>query len=248
MNNNGSHNYGSSASWTNINGVATYNTSNSFSTACINWRWSNFHGSIRGTDQVYRYDVPSYEDYVALMSEDFGLGVLYADGAPGTQSTTANAYGYFNDSETGGNLESMASSALGMRGIIVYNKTTFNQIFFPIGYSGQGRRTVQFPPNNADRGYLRYSGVYWRLSNGATAANQYRPISYNTVANPGAHYWVKKLVEVPVTGQTAPDRVAAWDINYFDLSFNPYDASVNYPNGDAVIIKPKIRGTGYTPN
>ncbi len=196
-----------------------------------NWSWSNFHSSIiTSGDNEYNYDVPTYEDYTALAQQDFGIGVVYANGATDTQMSTSNAYGYFND----GNSKDMITSENGMRGIIVYNRTNFNQIFFPLGYSGVGRRTVQILPSPQDGGYLRYGATYFRLSTGTNANNQYRPVTYNIPASPGALYWMKTAKSVNNTWLTA------WDINYFDLSFNAYDAASENPNGDAIPLKPVV--------
>lgn len=223
---NGNRDDNRESTWPDIYGIITSDNNQR------NWSWSNFHSSIITSDNDYKYDVPTFDDYTALVKQDFGIGVVYANGALDTKQETSEAYGYFND----GNSEDMITSENGMRGIIVYNKNDFNQIFFPVGYSGVGRRTVQLVPTAADRGYLRYGAVFWRLSTGTADANQYRPIPYNLPASPGALYWMKKAVQ---TAEGQP-WLAAWDINYFDLSFSAYDASTNTPNGDAVPIKPII--------
>lgn len=225
----------STATWSSMKGIRADNDD------LRNWRWSTFHGSIVTSTNDYLYDVPSFEDYNALVGQDFGVGVVYADGGTETLRKAEDAYGYFND----GNNDAMTSNPKGMRGIIVYNRVNFNQIFFPLGYSGVGRRTVQLVESTADQGYLRYGSTYWRLSTGTAPANQYRPVSYNLPANPGAMYWIKKTYDI----NTTDDRyISAWDINYFDLAFNGYAAVTNDPNGDAIPIKPKIRGTGVTPS
>lgn len=226
-------------SWPNILGIQTFNDN------CKTWSWSTFHSNIVTSEKDFNYEVPTYDDFQALAAQDFGFGVLYANGAPETQEKLDDAYGYFND----GNTHEMESNPNGMRGVIIYNKDTFNQIFFPIGYSGVGRRTVQITPNTASNGYLRYGATYYPLSTGANwlnnGSNNYhnalRPVSYNLPANPGAQYWIKTIPE----GTT----YAAFDVNYFDFNFSAYDASTgnspaaaaNLNYGDALPIKPVVK-------
>ena len=228
---NGERDDSQTAEWSNILGIANTGTSYTLTAAQQAWQWSTFHSNIVGSTQNYNYDVPTFDDFNKLAAQDFGIGVMYADGASETALTTATAYGYFNY----GNTNDMVTSTSGMRGIIVYNRSDFNQIFFPIGYSGVGRRTTQTVPTDADKGYLRYGAVWYRLSTAASTNNQYRPITYNLPANPGAMYWVKQAYNNNGT------IITAWDINYFDLSFNGYDASTYGPYGDAIPIKPVIR-------
>lgn len=211
------HNNSGRATWGNIRG----NTA-------TGWKWSSFKGAIPGSTNTYTYDLPTLSDFQALANEDFGYGVMYADGASTTALTTAEAYGYFNKY----NSTDMVESTLGMRGVIVYNKKTFNQVFFPIGSLGVGRRTMETLATTDNAGYLRYGGVFWTLSTATAAANQYRPITYNMPSSPGAIYWIK---------QTS-NKLSAWDINYFDLSFNGYQVVLNTNYGDALPIKPIVTG------
>ena len=222
------------ANWGDIRGIANTGTGWRLNDAQTAWTWSPFKGEIFTSDDDYEYDVPTYRDYELLAAQDFGYGVVYADGANETAELMQSdsdiipgAYSYFND----GNSSSMTSSPHGMRGVIVYNKANFNQVFFPIGYSGVGRRTTQSTDGN--NGYLRYGATYYRLTTGQAAANQYRPIPFNIPVNSGAMYWIKQAEEHRGT-------IAAWDINYFDLSFNGYDATTYGPYGDAIPLKPVV--------
>lgn len=217
MNKDGEADFSSSASWSNIKGIIA-NDNNA-----RNWEWSTFTSTYN--DQKRKYDLPTYADAEAILKLDIAAGVVYADGASETLSNVRQATGYFN---TTNNLD---ESTDGMRGIIVYNSSNFNQIFFPIGYSGYGRRTVQF--TNGNNGYLRYGAVYYCLRSTSTnQANQYRPISFNNPGAPGALYWLKKAFG------TGGNPYAALDINYFDLNLSTYNAVLFADNGDAIPIKP----------
>ncbi len=191
------------------------------------WEWSAFESTVPDeySDNTFIYDVPTVEDYVLLTQQGFGVGVTYADGATETANTPEKAFGFFN---TGNNEK---ESDHGMRGFIVYNLKNFNQIFFPLGYSGVGRRTIQ--NNDGKPGILRYGNQAKVLSVANNANNQYRPIPYNNPNNPGAVYWAKK--------KASSEAMFAMDMNYFDLTFGPYDYAVNFVDyGDAVPIKPVV--------
>ena len=235
---------GATAKWPEIYGIRTTNVANQ------NWQWSGFKGSAYGMDgsddiNDFDYDLPTYSDFEALLGQELGAGIFYANGiGAGAQETADDpevAYGYFND----GNNSDMMSSNSGMRGIVIYNNQNYNQIFFPVGYSGIGRRTVQTMPNGntAYRGYLRYGAVPDVLnfhSNGSgnnTYYNQYRPISYNLPSSPGALYWLKDARRMGTTSS----YFAAMDFNYFDLNFSAYTLATQSPDGDALIIKPIVK-------
>lgn len=194
-------------------------------------KWLPFKAKIG--DEERNYEVPSYEDFLGLLNENFGYGVLYSDGASSAATTTTDAFQFFDyDNNT-------TITNQGMRGVFVYNSSNGNQIFFPIGAFGIGRRTIQ-NTTEAQRGYLRYGAVANVLNQSAGAYNQYRPITYNLPASPGSIYWLK-------TNNTNGDNqnnFVAWDMNYFDMSFNAYDNAATFsPNGDAVLIKPIYKST-----
>ncbi len=197
------------------------------------WKWSNFVAQVpeEHNSTTYEYDFPTLEDYTALMVQGFGVGVMYADGATETASTTEAAFGFFNEDNT------VDEDPRGMRGIIVYNLKDYSQIFFPIGYSGIGRRTLQNAVED-DWGILRYGAQAKVLSVENNPNNQYRPICYNNPAYPGAIYWAKGN---DGTGNAVQDIHYAMDMNFFDLSFGPYDNAANFPDfGDALPIKPVV--------
>ena len=109
-----------------------------------------------------------------------------------------------------------------MRGVIVYNPLNANQVFFPVGARGVGRRTMDGEFNNTATNYKRFGVLrYSRVEQPFDMSNprdQYRPIPYNTAASPGALYWFNKVV----------DNSASWDCNYFDMNFQNFGVRVGF--------------------
>ena len=173
-------------------------------------RWARFKAIPSGSSQAKTYRVPTYDDYKALDDMEFAVGIVYADGATGTLKTF-DAYGY----EDGNN--DLDTSPKGMRGFIVYNKTTGNQIFFPLGKYGMARRTQAILANLDERGYLRYAGTNKVLSGDN---NLWRPIPYDMPHCPGSIYWINNVM---IGKQYHSDGASAgWDMNYFSLDFSSY--------------------------
>lgn len=211
-----------------------------------NWHWATFN--INGKN----YTVPTIDDFKTLLDGDFGIGVLYGDGATFTANNTTEAFGFMDhggiDENGDGNYEKLPNqeytSTQGMRGFICYNASNAHQIFFPVGTAGMGRRTIQglspatLPDNQ--RGTLRYSSVDKNLDKWSVAANSMRPIPMNMVNAPGSVYWV-------YTGVDANDGLyyTGWDMNYFDLNFNGLTnnaisisiGDTTAANGDALPIR-----------
>ena len=209
-----------SATWSEISGIS-YSTSGIEKT----FAWSRFKAKVNGEDRYYR--VPTYEDYNALLQGDYGLGVLYADGASSTADNVSVAYG-FEDVDNDNNKDDSEMRKRGMRGLIVFNPANAHQIFFPLGARGIGRRTIA--NTNGNPGVLRYGALPYELSYANGKHNQYRPIPYNLPASPGAIYWIEKVPNIAA--------YLAWDMNYFDFNFNGYDNAVSLSGGgDALPIK-----------
>ena len=229
--------------WTDIRGLAYSKRSTSdnlLDAFHLNYEWPNFKAEveINGNKETRYYTVPSYEQFRELeLNADYGIGVLYADGATNTSMDVNEAYGFTDPDNSG------SDNPKGMRGVFVYNKSNANQIFFPLGANGIGRRTVA--PISSEMksnmmGYLRYGAVVSVLS--LDAKNKYgyynadRPIPYNLPASPGAIYWIKKSTG---NGNSAEEKdCIGWDMNYFDMNFNSYDYAIGYMNdGDALPIR-----------
>jgi|GEM_PF-924227 len=185
--------------------------------------WARF--KIKKGDKERIYRVPSQADYTELLKGDFGIGVLYGDGATETALNVNDAYG-FEDFDNDGNDNTTGGTTRGMRGIIVFNPDNANQVFFPIGARGMGRRTIMgYSKTSYDYfGTLRYGAVTHCLtqnvnvSSSGISPNQFRPIPYNMPAAPGAIYWSADMV----------GGYDGWDMNYFDLNFNAYDYAISY--------------------
>lgn len=249
--------HGQSKAWGDIYGVARATnktsaggvTSSSTTTSEVGgkkydtktWHWANFKATVVGETRIYR--MPTYDDFMSLNNGQYGVGVLYGDGAAETATTTTDAFGFFDTSNT------ITSNAKGMRGFFCYNPTTGNQIFFPIGSTGLGRRTMQGLPNDHTwvdwQGELRYSAVNGYLDQDYGPANQFRPIPFNMKNALGSIYWL--YMERQTINQW--NCFPGWDMNYFDLNFNAYDYAASIgPYGDALPIKPiYVRTESATP-
>lgn len=212
--------------------------------------YRNDLGSTRGlgrfvTADGTTYKVPSYDDWDKLTyNEDteFGYGVVYGSAATEPQLTADGAYGLIDPDNTG-----EFTDIRGMRGIIVYRKDNGNQIFFPVGKYGTGRRQMfqvpQMPATNGTMvddpnwyGVLRYADVYEPLTIGPSNKNLYRPIPYNLPIAAGNIYWIDQLKVGggPQNDNGTKSNCLGWDLNYFNFDFNAYTAN-NYR--DACPIK-----------
>lgn len=183
----------------------TYTWSQISAQTALNWEWNDFN--IGG--KTYR--VPTIDDFKTLLNQDFGIGVLYGDGATAPANNTAKAFGFIDGNNNGD------PSPLGMRGFICYNTDNAHQIFFPVGTTGMGRRTIQAYDGleNNYAGTLRYGSVEINLNKWSQEVNSCRPIPMNMKNAPGVIYWVYK--GVPASGS---QYYVGWDMNYFDLNFN----------------------------
>lgn len=215
-----------SKTWGNIYGANVYKDSNNkdlYPADHDNWTysWPEIEAEVNGKTRVYA--LPTNAEFEAIANQDYGFGVMYADGATETAVPITTAFGYQDLNNDG------LENEYGMRGVIVYNPTNANQVFFPVGAKGIGRRTLQGSAAGYE-GTLRYGAVASVLDQNNNVNNQYRPICYNLPGNPGAIYWLREA--------SAYQGMVGWDMNYFDLNFNGYDyAACRYDNGDALPIK-----------
>ncbi len=188
----------------------------------------------------------------------FAFGIAYGDGATST-SETSDAYSYSDPGNTG------VRDGKGVRCAIAYCLTHGDNILFPFGASGHGRRVNREWYSDAgtmkDRqanGLLRYGDVGARLGGGNSAtaegpsgnvylggqaANDYRPMAYRLPEQFGALYW---------TGPEDPDYLslefnsANYQVNTFptgNLNFDVttiYAPKVYLPGTDALLIRPVV--------
>lgn len=152
-----------------------------------------------------------------------------------------------------------------MRGCFVFHSDTGNNIFFPIGKSGHGRRKSGRGKTDAAGdestgeanmdGVLRYAqrhkpfmtqSYYPPQSNGKpyNGGVEYMPMFYDIYKRYGAVYWLERPGG---PGAVSGDRTkghTAWDINYFTLGFEGFESgAIGKPNGsnfdqsDACLIR-----------
>lgn len=198
-------------SWAQKDSTSTYGWNLIASKTDNGWHWSNnFKVKLSdGKETIRTYRVPTVEEYSDLLNYDFGVGVLYGNGAKKPAKTTQEAFGYLaSDNEDG-----TRDSEYGMRGFICYNSQNARQIFFPIGTSGIGRRTVQ-SASESWYGTLRYGSVTDNLT---SRTNSLRPIPFNMSNAPGSIYWTYSNTNVPISGN---GYQVGWDMNYFDLNMS----------------------------
>ena len=222
-------------------------SSNTRNTGTVNWGgFQGFSWSRQGVSDNNRWErsnvswtdtwkpidgkpvmtIPTYDDYFSLIDQsdiyakniEFGYGIAYGDGATSVATTMDDAYGYTDYDNNG------TASTKGMRVCVVYNKTNGDQILFPLGSIGQGRRARVVSPGGSynvptgEAGSISYGGVRGVLS---SATNALRPLTYNLYRGAGALYWIKQpAIRKPT--QTADDWCASWDINYNNVVFNHY--------------------------
>lgn len=217
---------GETATWNNCKGT-TWKRGDALIT------WSDF------TVGTTRYRLPEYNDFNAFVKTEnncyMAYGVLYGDESDTVADNELEAFRF-------GHKEG-AKVGKGMRGVVVYNVNSNRNIFFPVGAFAVGRRTNSNVGNDNNKGYLRYGAVPAELiadwtpptNSNPLAYNQYRPICYNLPASPGALYWIKTQAK----NNFGQDNYVAWDMNYFDMSFNGQDyGATNQDGGDAMPMKP----------
>lgn len=222
----------------------------------ITWRnesSTNLWRNLVGSDDDWGIKNPGarvarYEDFARLMSTtgsniEKAYGVLYGDGATETSKSVEEAFGY---DDAGGN-----ASTKGMRGCFVFNSSNGNNIFFPIGKSGYGRRKsgrgVDDSPGKEGSGEANMDGVlryaqrhkpfmkqsYYPWSNGEpyNGGVEYMPLFYDLYKRFGAVYWLERPGG---PGATSGDRTkghTAWDINYFTMGFEGFESgAIGQPN------------------
>lgn len=185
------------------------------------------------------YKVASYDDFVHLRANtEKAFGVVYADGATETVTSTEVAYRFLDRDGD------VSRSPYGMRGVIAYAWNTelgqgnFEQVFFPISGSGYGRRK-QWLEEGDNRGVLRYGDVKYPVVD-------LRVMVFDLNQTPGAIYWVREAryrgkVEEDESGEMSYYACFAADMNYYTYDFGIYHDlcmgnSAN-PGSDALLLK-----------
>lgn len=124
----------------------------------------------------------------------------------------------------------------GMRGLFLYDEQTNNQLFFPIGTQGYGRRKVK---DGNGQGVLRYANRDAEMPLETIRAIS-SPSFYNIYTQFGALYWIDKfefrrsLKDFDAAGNGVLTKFFAFDINYTTFGFGFYDTNViYYKNGSS---------------
>ncbi len=213
--------------WTNFakNGNTTQATAQRYTR-----HWADEWTAVGAFRNNEKFAVPTAAQYQSLLDNcKFGYGIVYADGAKTTQTDVNMAWGFTDFNNDG---VDDVNPARGIRACIVYDGSDGRNIIFPLGPVGQARRARTKPYSAIDDvpiadpgvGALSYGGVRWVLTR---PENRNRPLTYNLYRNTGAVYWIKQPVTIPGTSDTNLGlpwaNYASWDINYYNLVFNPYD-------------------------
>ena len=168
------------------------------------------------------------------------FGICYADGARTTR-LTHDAY-TFEDPYNEGKLDPR-----GVRGVVIYSHYDGNNIFFPFGAYGHGRRKGRVADTNWDSkrmayGMMHYGSLEYKLTGNA---NKFRPLAYDLPAQSGACYWINSSENAsPKGGYGTKERIPiAIDFNggNYMASWLWYDDLTSDTQGwtfDALPIKP----------
>lgn len=160
-------------------------------------------------------------------------GIVYADGATETKENVIEATG-FNGSD----------NSWGMMGVIVYNKNTCAQIFFPLGSQWHGHRKggVSKDKDGNITGITRWGIMRYAGRDDIYPDNQYlprMPLFYDLYERPGCVYWLrdrqKPMSNYMIDGkdQGYPDasKSCALDMNFYTMSFEGYNTDAADANG-----------------
>lgn len=184
-------------------------------------KWAETWTAINKGNQIFA--VPTYENYMALVDDpniEFGYGVVYGDGVTNVAKNLDDAYRFIDYNNDGNDdTKNSKGETKGIRACVVYDSSNGNQIIFPLGSFGQGRRAISVwnfdTRRSGKNGALSYGGVEGYVSGDV---NSMRPLTYNLYRMPGAVYWINQ----PAKRSDGTD-CASWDINYNNFVFNHYD-------------------------
>ena len=187
--------------------------------------------------------VANSADWTALMDEtkfDRYYGILYGYECDRT-ITTNDAAAYTN-----------VGDVKGMLGCFIYEKSTGNTLFFPMGNTGHGRRQyIDRSPGGETRyrwGDLKYAD---RTGEMPEATAKVVPPLYNIWQAKGAVYWYGVRTYISSTQPTA-DNSSDWrygfDINFMTYGFEPYVSNHVYVNMDWTQSNVGTKETGTKSN
>ncbi len=177
-----------------------------------------------GISRVANYD--DWETLTDARAFDRYYGILYGDECDHTiTSSDAAAYTYDGDEK-------------GMLGCFVYEKSSGNHLFFPMGNTGNGRRQYYDCFNDASYGQAVHT--FWgdlkyadRTQEMASGHAELVPCYYNLWESPGAVYWYGTRHSLTTTGTPAANS-SNWrygfDINFMTYGFTSYTTNHVYEN------------------
>ncbi|MCM1111029.1 MAG: hypothetical protein NC336_07475 [Clostridium sp.] len=186
------------------------------------------------TDDYFNYRLPTPDEYPQLgiykdktntpanetqqvLQIGNGFGVCYGDGARRTL-LTQEAYSFYDPTNT------VKRSHRGVRGLVIYNINTGNNIFFPLGRWGHPRRRRN--------GELQYGSVDVLLDRDNVPSDPYRPMAYALRYQTGAAYWTSSTDNTHVALDFNAGNYMTSYLNHGDV-FQTDDTKA-----DALPIKP----------
>ncbi len=235
------------STWSTISGTGWNN-----STA----RWATQWQAVAGVyENGTQFRVPTAAEYNSLLSTcQYGFGIAYAGGSTTTATSVEQATEFKDYNNDGTDDSPILGQAHGIRACVVYENgegsNKGRNILFPLGSTGQGKRTMNvytrnnytvqlangstaaipsiwhYAYNNGWGGTLTYSNLNNVL---AADIDRYRPLAYNILRQSGSIYWIH---------QPSGTAYASWDINYNTVRFNPHDeATLANSDSHALPIK-----------
>lgn len=197
--------------------------------------------------------MPYVREVVAMRDDEataYHYGVLYGDNATGTGNNINEAYRYKEADPS--------THTYGMRGCFIYNLTNANQVFFPIGASGYGRRKEgrekYITAGSVDisygwskqkmeigRGIVRYAND--RISYMPQATAEGMPLLYDIFKSFGAIYWCQDYIaDDPLSTDSYGQKIKRSSL---DLNYNTFDV---FTLGDEPFQGTKVAGYGSDAN
>ena len=172
---------------------------------------------------------PNILNTIADLNNAFGIA--YADGATTTQMTR-KAYSFSDSLNTG------SPNVRGVRGVVIYSHSKADNVFFPFGMSGHGRRKSRDNSNGSRKAYgvMRYGSVDFKLTD-KDAYNNYRPMAYDLPSQSGAAYWVNSGGAEGIAIDFNGGNYMSSYLNAADLFLPPARGQAQQP-ADACPIKP----------
>ncbi len=180
----------------------------------------------------YTYKVPTLKQFKDMAEGcEYAFGVVYGTLADKTETDWDIATGYMDGDNNNEADIVNGEQGVGTRGVIVYNPTKGDQILFPLGKYGMGRRrqynVINAGSSTVNRGTLWYGDLNSEMTwPNSPYANWFRPIAYNMKIDAGAVYWIDQYVAANGLNSSYAgyprEACFGWDINYMNLDFKNF--------------------------